>query len=288
MSVSRSGLYSQAYLPPAPAWQVTLSVDYGSAVEWEEADEGARYILDAELMRVHVSARRDVSAGRFVQFGISLNGVFNGFADGAFDWYHSAIGIGFRGREQRPRNEFRYYLFVPQSVLLERERPEYYLGDLRFGYGIRHGSRHQTVLQAVLPTSTAPTGYAIGTWSLGVLHTARLARLGRVGFEGTVGVGYTPRKGDMEAHQLEWHQSASLTTRVSLFKQNSFYGVLFTHSSLYRRTTLPELENREWTGEFGWIGRAAGGREWRLGVTEDFGPSDSGIDLVLRFSTTWR
>jgi hypothetical protein len=256
-------------------------------VEWEEARSGARYVLDAELLRVRLTARRDISASRFLTFGLDLNGVFNGFADGAFNWYHSAIGINFRGREQRPQNEFLYSVRLPKGNTVQRERPDYFLGDLEVGYGLRHGLRNQTLFLATLPTGTAPEGYTKDTWSLSAIHTWRALRTGRVLVEGTVGAGYTPATGALEEVQVEFFNSTSAVLALRLFGTTSFYSQVFTQNALYDDTTLPELETREWSGDFGFFGRTASGRQWRVGLTEDFGPKDAGIDLVLRFAISW-
>ncbi len=287
MAVSRSGLYSQPYVPVASGWRHSLSFDYGSSVEWENSITGATYVLDAELMRAHLQLRKDLSPRRFFQVALDVNGVFNGFADAAFDWYHSTMGIGFRGRENRPQNEFRYSLSLPTGISVERERPDYYIGDLLLGYGLRHGSRNQTTLALSIPTSTAPDGYAKKTFFVGAIHTFRTDLSRQFSFEATLGAGYTPATGDLSPIQNELFNSASTTIQFHLSSRNTFYGSLFTHSALYKSTFLPELENRELTGNFGWQGRTASGREWRIGVTEDFGPADAGLDLILRFGVNW-
>jgi hypothetical protein len=287
MAVSRTGLFAQPYTPAAPGWTRTISVDYASAAEWEEAVDGARYVLDAEFMRAQLILRRDISPHRFVQFVVDANGVFDGFADGAFDWYHNTMGISFRGREQRPSNEFRYSLSLPESVEIERERPDYYLGDVQLHYGIRHGTRHQTLLALTLPTATAPPGYSKDSYSLSAIHTLRGRISSRFSYEATLGAGYAPAGGALAAIQNEFFNSASAAMNFRISERHSIYGYLFTHSALYSATSLPELHSRELTGDLGWRGRTASGREWRIGFTEDFGPSDAGVDLILRFGVTW-
>jgi hypothetical protein len=238
-------------------------------------------------MRAQLWARRDISKNRFIQFGIDANGVFSGFADGAFDWYHSTIGISFRGREQRPQNEFEYSLSLEPQQTVSRERPDHFLGDLQIGIGQRHGSSNQTTLLMTLPTSTAPTGYSKETMSVGLVHTMRGVIGSRLSYDVTAGLGYTPASGEFAAYQNEIHNSASGGIALRLFGQFSAFGYLYTHSPLFDETTLLELENREVSGDFGFRGRTASGREWRVGFSEDFGPDDAGIDLILRFGIAW-
>jgi hypothetical protein len=288
MTTSRSGLYAQPYMPAAPGWRHSIAVEYGSSAEWEEAVSGARYVLDAELMRVQLVLSRDLSATRFVQIGTSVNGVFDGFADPLINWYHSRIGISSRGREQRPDNRFRYSILVPRYGLnVQRERPDQYLGDLQLGYGVRHSATNQTVLLVSAPTSTAPAGYTKNTYSLAAVHTMRGSLSNRLRWEATLGGGYTPTEGELANHQFSGYNSTSLAATYKLFGDWTFYTQAFTHSALYRVTGLPELESRTWAGDFDLLGRTPGGREWRVGFTEDFGPSDGGIDIIVTFSTIW-
>jgi hypothetical protein len=287
MVVSRSGLYSQPFVPVGTGWRHHITLDYGSSAEWEKSFTGASYVLDAELMRVQLLAQHDISSTSFFQIGLDLNGVFNGFADSAFDWYHSTIGVTFKGRENRPTNAFGYSMSLPGGVSFQRERPDFFLGDVVLGYGVRHGARNQTTLSISLPTSTAPAGYARETFSIAAIHTLRTEPARRFSFEFTGGLGYTPATGDLSSIQREVFNSASGLVRLRLSSRNSIYGNLFTHSAVYNGTMLPELENREVTGGLGWIGHTKTGRTWRIGFMEDFGPHDAGLDLILRFGVTW-
>lgn len=286
MAVSRSGLRLQPMVAPRAGWSHELSIDYGSAAEWEESSRGGKYVLDAELLRVNLHLRRDISPKRFVQFSLDANGVFDGFCDAAFDWYHDLVGVDFRGREKRPRNQFGYSLLVPQGVNLSRERPDYYLGDLHLGYGLRHGGAQQTVVTVTLPTATAPEGYAKDVWSVAAMHTFRLRLPGRILFEGSVGAGYTPSVGETASIQRQVFHAASASATVPAIG-GAFYGSLFSHSALYAGTTLPELESQSLIGDIGFMRRIASGHMWRVGITEDFGPTDAGIDLTLRMGVAW-
>jgi len=62
---------------------------------------------------------------------------------------------------------------------------------------------------------------------------------------------------------------------------------LFYHSPYYHGTTLPALDGRELSLDFGWILQTGGGGEWRLGLTEDLEPKGPGVDLVFRLGRTF-
>ncbi|HEY9016191.1 MAG TPA: DUF3187 family protein, partial [Gemmatimonadales bacterium] len=108
MSTSRSGLYFQPYRAPAPGrWKTTLSLDYASAIEYNDYSS-ADYILDSELLRISIGLSRDLGQRTFLLLDGSIGGAYAGFMDGFLDWYHGALGIRMVEREQRPRDRFLY------------------------------------------------------------------------------------------------------------------------------------------------------------------------------------
>jgi hypothetical protein len=150
------------------------------------------------------------------------------------------------------------------------------------GAGYRVGRSLQTVLSVTLPTSTAPRGYGRGTVSLNLLNTARFQPHPRLVAEGGFGIGYTPSHGDLEEVQRETFVSLSGGGRYRFWGRQSLYANLIYHSPYYRNTSLPALDRRELTLDFGWILTTRGG-DWRIGLTEDLEPGGPAIDLVFRF-----
>jgi hypothetical protein len=65
------------------------------------------------------------------------------------------------------------------------------------------------------------------------------------------------------------------------------YANLFYHSPYYQNTTLPALDGRDLSLDFGWILAERGGSEWRVGLTEDLEPGGPGVDLVLRLGRSF-
>src|SRR5688572_11330268 len=79
---SRSGVYFQPVRDPAPGrWTTALSLEYGSLIEYNRLDQ-ADYVLDSEVLRVGLTASRNVGRTAFVQLGGSVGGAYSGFLDG--------------------------------------------------------------------------------------------------------------------------------------------------------------------------------------------------------------
>lgn len=283
MASSRSGLYFQPYRDPAPGrWTSQLVLDYASIIEYNRLTI-ADYVLDAEVLKLGLSLGRDLGPRTFVLMNASVGGAYAGFLDGFLDWYHRLLGITVREREKRPHNDFLYTLTLPSGASLQRSAADLFLNDVRIGLGTRYGGVVQSVLSLTLPTSTRPDGYGKGVVSLGVLNTLRARLDPRLVFEGSLGLGFTPRHGTaLRSYQRELFASGTSGLRLQLWGGNSVYANLFYHSPYYRDTTLPALDRRELSLDFGWILRARSGSDWRLGLTEDLEPGGPGIDLVIR------
>jgi hypothetical protein len=283
MSSSRSGLYFQPYRDPAPSrWTAQLALDYASIIEYNRLTI-ADYVLDAEVLKLGVSLGRDLGPRTFVLLNASVGGAYAGFLDGFLDWYHGLLGIRVREREKRPHNDFLYTLTLPSGATLQRSAADLFLNDVRIGLGARYGGVLQSVLSLTLPTSTRPDGYGKGVVSIGVLNTVRARLDPRLVFEASLGLGVTPRHGtSLRSYQRELFVSGTSGLRLQLWGGNSVYANLFYHSPYYRETTLPALDLRELSLDFGWIVRARKGSEWRIGLTEDLEPGGPAVDLVIR------
>jgi hypothetical protein len=287
MASSRSGLYFQPYLNPAPdRWAAAIAVDYASVIEYNRLPP-ADYVLDSELLRVNLRLRRDLGARTFLTLGASFGGAYAGFMDGFLDWYHGTLGIRVSERERRPRDRFLYTVSLPDEGNVTRSRSDFFLDDVRIGLGVRHSSMLQTVISLTLPTSTGPEGYGRGVPSLGLLNTIRGRLARRVVSEASLSVGFTPRHGTLPERQRELFLAATSGVRLRIWGRQSAFANLFYHSPYYYDTALPALDSRELSLDFGWLLQTRGGGEWRIGLTEDLEPGGPGVDLVLRFGRTF-
>jgi hypothetical protein len=109
----------------------------------------------------------------------------------------------------------------------------------------------------------------------------------RLTYEGSLGVGVTPVHGGLADLQNSAMVAVSSGLRHRIWGNQSIFGNLFYHSPYYHDTTLPALDGRELSLDFGWILQTRGGGEWRVGLTEDLEPGGPGVDLVFRVGRTF-
>ena len=285
-AASRTGLGFEPLRPARPhQWVGDLAVDYASAIEHALLRE-AGFDLDAEILRLRFRAARDLSPAAFVELDASAGGAYGGFLDGFLNWYHRARGITLEERERRPDGAFLYRLELPGGMVLRRRPSALFLGDVRAAVGVRPTRYLQTVVSLTLPTSTAPAGYGRGVPAAGVVTTVHVPIAQPLVFEGSLGLGYTPTHGNLAAYQRTAFASASTGARWRFWGRQSLYANLFYHSPYYHDTTIPSLDRRDLSLDFGWILATRHGREWRIGLTEDPEPSGPGVDLVFRLGVS--
>ena len=282
VAASRSGVSFEPYRAPRPGrWVADVSLEYASTIEYNVLPE-ATFLLDSELLRVRAAVSRDLSPKAFVLAEAELLGVYAGIFDGTLEWYHDLLGIAIPERERRPRNEFLYATDLAGRGPLLREPGDLFFGDVRLGVGLRVGPRLQSLVALTLPTNTGPAGYGRGEISASLLNTARLPLTERLVVEGSLSGGYTPSHGPLAGWQRELFLAGSSGLRWRFWGRQSLYGNLFLHSPYYHDTALPALDRRDFAFDFGWILAGTGGRELRVGMTEDLEPGGPAIDLVFR------
>lgn len=285
LQTSRSGLLFQPYVDGERDWQVRLLLDYASSVEFAD-QPSARLTLDGEILRLDATVTRNLGSA-FVGASASWNAVYDGFLDGFLDWYHELFGLEVTARTLRPRNRFEYSLYLPDGREIDRRRSSGFLGDLRLLAGHRHTRHWQTTVAVTLPTTTGPTGYGRGAVSLAGVTTARAPLDGRLTFEGSVGLGATPRHGDLGEFQRTVFGSASAGLRYRFWGKQAAFINLFYQTPSYRGTGMEPLDRREITLDYGFLLKARNGPEWFLGMTEDLSPDGPAIDLSFRIGARW-
>lgn len=284
---SRSGLYFQPFREPEPGrWRHSVALDYASIIEYNLLDQ-ADYVLDSEVLRLSFATSRDLGRKTFLVLSASVGGAYAGFLDGFLDWYHARLGFRMSERDERPQDGFLYSIVLPDGRTVNRARQDLFLGDVRAGFGVRISSQLQSVLSITLPTSTGPEGYGRGVPSAAVLNTLRAQVSPRLIYEGSLGVGVTPTHGRLADRQKTAMLAVSSGLRHRLWSNQSLFANLFYHSPYYHDTTLPALDRRELSLDFGWTLQTKGGGEWRVGMTEDLEPGGPGVDLVFRLGRTF-
>jgi hypothetical protein len=190
-------------------------------------------------------------------------------------------------RDSRPDDQFLYSIALPDGSTVSRKPSNVFFQDLRVGLGRRHSATTQSVLTVTLPTATGPAGYGRGVVSVSLLNTLRAQLDPRFIYEGSINLGFTPTHGRLAPRQHETFVSASSGLRAHLWGRQSVFANLFYHSPYYHDTTLPSLDRRELSLDFGWILHTRRGQEWRVGMTEDLEPGGPGVDLVFRFGRSF-
>jgi len=260
-------------------------MDYGSLIELNTSPVG-EYLLDAEVMRLEVAGSRDLGERYFVEARATIGSAGAGFMDGFFHWYHNLLGFHMPERDLRPRDRFAYQLGLPDGSL-QIHRAEAYLGDTRLTVGRRLGPKLQTVLTISLPTGTGGAAYASGVTSLASITTWRAVVTPRLGYEGSFGLGFTPKHGEMRAYQKDILTSLSSGFRWRIWGRQFLFANLLYHSPYYINTNYPGLDRIDLSLNYGWILRGQGGTEWKVGMTEDPSPSGPAIDAVFQFAASW-
>ncbi|HUQ16124.1 MAG TPA: DUF3187 family protein [Gemmatimonadales bacterium] len=282
VAASRSGVSFEPFRDPRPGrWVADVGLEYASTIEYDGLPE-ASFLLDSELLRVRATVSRDLSPKTFVLAEAELLGAYDGIFDGLLEWYHDLLGIEIPERERRPRNDFLYAADLAGRGPLLREPEDLFLGDVRLGVGLRVHPRVQSLVALTLPTNTGPAGYGRGEVSASLLNTARLPLTPRLVFEGSLSGGYTPSHGPLTGWQRELFLAGSSGLRWRFWGRQSLYGNLFLHSPYYHDTALLALDRRDLSFDFGWILAGNGGRELRVGMTEDLEPGGPAVDLVFR------
>lgn len=286
---ARSGLYFQPLVPASVGWRTALGVDYASILELNFGTSFAdtAYLLDAEVLRLNLSATRDLGPRTFVSGEAVVGGSYNGFLDGFLNWYHGLFGIRIPERESRPHNSYAYRYEFRNNRVVRFSRHGAYLGDVRIGIGHRYNSRAQSVLSLTLPTGTAGDGYARGTVSLSLLNTLRAQLTPRLVYEGSMNTGFTPKHGTLRSLQESAFFLGTSGIRWRTFGGLWSFGNLYLHSPYYSGTGAGQLDRWDLTIDFGWIIRGKSGREFRFGMTEDLWPSGPAVDADFRVGYAW-
>jgi hypothetical protein len=286
---SRTGLYFQPFVAPSAGWRVAAALDYASMVEigFRGTLADTSYLLDAEVLRLNLSATRDLGSRYFVSGEGWVGGSYNGFLDGFLNWYHGLFGIRFPEREERPHDSYSYFYRDTGGRRFQFERKGFGLGDVRLGLGRRHSGKAQSVVSITLPTSTLGDGFARGVPSFSLLNTFRSSVTPRLIYEGSASTGFTPRHGDLSRYQNRFFFLGTSGIRWRTFGGLWSFGNLFLHSPYYDHTGAGQLDRWDFTVDFGWMIRGKSGREFRFGMTEDLWPSGPAVDANFRLGMTW-
>jgi len=289
LATSRSGLYFQPYREPHKGFEFSLGLDYGSTAEVAlgRTKADTTQLLDTELMRFTVGLRHDLGDDWYAAAKVGVGGSYDGFMDGFLNWYHGIFGINFPERQNRPTNQFAYFVKPYPGFRKTRQQDGFYLGDTRLSAGRRLSRHWQAEFSLTLPTATAPVGYGTGVVTLGLMADARYRLSGHWTYEGSAGLGYSPVHGDLAQWQNEVTALVSSGIRWRFAGSSSLYTNFILQTPYYHDAYIAPMDRVDFDIDFGYILRSKGGHEFRLGMTEDLYPAGPAIDLILRFGYRW-
>ena len=286
MAQMRTGLGTLPWFGPEQDWHIVLTNDYGSSIEYTDRPE-VRYVLDAELLATRLLVGRNLGGRGFLLAEATFQRSSNGFLDGFLDWYHDFTGLQVAARSLRPRNEFAYELHFPEQDFVYQRAA--FLGDFRLGGGMRYGNGWQSAVWLTLPTSSSPGGYRKGRISANAttMFHRDLGPNARFTYEASIGVGLTPRRGELRVWQRTAFLMVSQGVRARLIGPLNAYANVIYDSPYYRRTGSPDLDSKELTIDFGALFRFKRGPTWLLGMTQDLSPNGPAIDVAFRLGAYW-
>ncbi len=282
---SRSALGFVPTVAPGAGWRFELRLDYSNVLEAQTRDD-ADYLLDAELTRLEFNAGRNL--GRwFIHAALPLQSAQAGALDPFVTWWHGVFGFNEYVRASRPTNTFDYYIEFPGDRLVRPDRGGLALGDLRLTAGRVHRPGWQTAAIVALPTNGRPDGWGLETVALGLVTTGQALLWNRLTLEGSAGVGYAPRAGDLADWQRQFATSLSSGFRLRFWGRQSAYTNLLFHTGMWRGTTLSSLDNPDLSLDFGFLLQPGGGTEILAGMVEDLYPFGPAVDMVFRLGVRW-
>ena len=288
VTTSRSALYFQSMVGPAPDWRATAQFDWSSLIEIAADNPANSFLLDAEVLRLNLTLVKDYGPANFMLVSAEVNSAIAGVMDGFYNWYHDFTGLRVAAREQRPANEFAYRGRFSDGVEREWDDSPLSLGDLKLGAGVRNSPSVQTLVYVTLPTSTAGRGYSRGVITANATITGFRQLSERLRYEGSVGFGWAPRHGELEAFQRTtfWAVASGLSLRF--WGQQGMFFNGFYQTAGYRDTGVEGFDRAELTGDMGFLLRPSrGGPDLILALTEDLKPSGSAVDATFRIGLRW-
>jgi len=280
---TRSGLFAPPLMLPKDSWAFNVQLDYASAIQLFNNLPNS-VLLDAEIGHLTFTGTFRVAPAVFLLVMGGVQGAYSGFMDGFLNAYHSLFGITYEARSLRPLNKFAYYFqsentrqsFKPQGLTLL---------DTQLGVGWAINRELQLLTTLVVPTAWAD-GYAahtvqftaIFTWQRPIIWPWLL-------FQGTVGLGATPRAGGglLQPYENVVFGSFSVGLKARLSQRNFLYVNFFLQTPLYRNTGDWPLDYVDGSLDFGWMFRTDANWEFLVGVTENPVNNGPAPDVVFRF-----
>ena len=285
---SRSALWSQPYISAHPGWQVRFVSDYYNAVEVAQSPPPIRQtIFDAEVWQADIWATRDLSPRLFVIGNVPIRGAYDGFLDGALNWYHRLFGLSVPARNELPIDRFDWNFALPDTTIV-RPKPGTFIGDARIAVGTRRG-HVELIAGMTLPTGTIhDDGWTRHTVGSSLTVTADLLRNSRLVLNASGTAGFTPTDGALAKYQRSTFAAGMVAGRWRFLGQQAVFGTVWLQSPNWSGTGFSAFDDPEFTTDFGFLLRP--GRRWpelQLGMTQDLEPHGPAMDVGFTIGVRW-
>jgi hypothetical protein len=283
LEYERSALFAPPLLMPKEGWAFSLMLDYASAIQLFNNVPNS-ILLDAEIGHLTFTGTFRLAPTVFVLVMGGVQGAYAGFLDGFLNAYHSLLGVTYEARAMRPLNQFAYY-FQSGGTRQSFKPVGLTLLDTQLGVGWMLTEQLQLLTTVVVPTAWKD-GYAAHTVQFGAILTWQRPFLWPwLQFEGTVGLGATPRAGGglLQNYQNVVFGSFSAGLKARLSQRNFLYANFFFQTPIYRHTNDPPLDVVDGSLDFGWMFRNDTNWEFIVGATENPVANGIALDIVFRF-----
>lgn len=262
-----------------------FGVDWSNEyVQRQNANEALT--LDGETVHVDWGLRYGVAPGVEVGVDVPLLLTSGGALDGLIESWHSAFGLANGGREQVPRNQYRYRYVRDGRTVLDVSQPGNRLGDIELNTGIA-----VTQALAVRALVKLPTGSA-GSLSGGNTGGAIWFDLDPFGdatrWFGFIsgGVSYNEKSHVLSDQQEQVVGLAGLGIGYRFVRRVAAIAQVYGHTKLYRDSEINALSRPGGQLVFGTRIGVAPKLSVDLGVQEDISVNSSpdfGIHLGLNY-----
>lgn len=216
---------------------------------FERGNDREALTLDAETRRLALSYRRGFGGSIVPLQGwewsaeLPLLDSGGGSLDGLIENWHELFGLPNGGREQAPRDRYRIRYVRDGVTLLDLEKGQTGLGDLRLGVGRALGERW--TLRAMLQLPTGDAGRLSGGHTGGALWTDFTLPLGaseRASLTLSGGVAAATTNGPLGGRQQPFTGLGGAALALPLFAGVEGLLQFDLHSALYRGSALKPLD----------------------------------------------
>ncbi|WP_211242889.1 DUF3187 family protein [Sinimarinibacterium sp. CAU 1509] len=267
---------------PGPGARIALDWTSENLLS-QSASEQIR--LDGETVRLGLQYRTQW-AGTLWSLELPLMLTGGGVLDSSIETWHRWFGLPNGGREQIPRNEYRYVYVRDGRTVFDINGSDATLGDLRLGAA---RCAADSCLRAMLQLPSGDADRLLGGGLGASLWYERGFALDTAQrWTGAIagGAGVVRAEGPLQDQQRSllpfgWASLGyALTARIDAGAQ------FYLHAPLYSDSDLDGLSSPGGQLVFGFRYRSDSGAQWRAGIQEDV-ITESSPDFVIHLSADW-